>query len=123
MVLQRSYAMTFNTLIFLFCLLTMMNNLVTINGARQLKNVPPDEKEVIIDGEKIEKQVDPSKNNDIEETKVYQNQFLPPFPFPIPFPNTPIPAFPSFPFPPFPAPIPVSIPNPHFPLIPTPPME
>jgi hypothetical protein len=116
MVLLRSYAMTLNTLIFLFCLLTTMNNLVTINGARQLKNVPPDEKEAIIDGEKIENHVD-------QKTKVYQNQFLPPFPFPIPFPNTPIPAIPSFPFPPFPAPIPVRIPNPHFPLIPTPPME
>ena len=111
MVSKRSYAMTLNPLIFLFCLLTMMNNLVTINGARQLKNVPPDEKEAIIDGEKIENHVDLSNNNDMEKKNVYQNQFLSPFPFPIPFPKIVIPWLPLFPFPPFPATNPVSICN------------
>ncbi|CAJ2653154.1 unnamed protein product [Trifolium pratense] len=111
--------MTFNPLIFMFCLLLMNNLVMIINGTRQLNNIPLDEKEAIIDGSKVENQVDPNKNNEMEKTKVYPNQFLPPFPFP----NVPMPGIPSFPFPPFPAPIPVDIPNPPFPLVPTPPME
>ncbi|CAJ2646740.1 unnamed protein product [Trifolium pratense] len=108
--------MTFNPLIFMFCLLTVMNNLVTINGARQLKNISLDGKEVVIGGEKVENQVNPNKNNDMEKTKVYQNQFLPLFPF-LDIPG------PSFPFPPFQTHIVVDNPNPPFPLVPIPPME
>jgi hypothetical protein len=111
MVSKSSYAMTLNPLIFLFCLLTLMNILVAINGAREFNNIPLEEKEVDVGGEKIENHVDLSNNNDMEKKNVYQNQFLSPFPFPIPFPKIVIPWLPLFPFPPFPATNPVSIRN------------
>jgi len=115
MAFQRSYIMTLNPLIFLCSLLLVMSNLVTISGARQLNNIPIKEKEVI-GGAKVEDQVDPSKNYNMEKTQVDKNQ-LPPFPFPTP----PLP-IPTFPLPPLPPTLPVPgvprLPIPSPPLLP-----
>ncbi|CAL5186999.1 unnamed protein product [Lathyrus oleraceus] len=107
--------MTSNPLMFLFCLFAVMNNFVSVSGARKLNNITLDEK--VSGGAKVEEdQVHPSKSN-MENTKVDKNQYLPPFPFPTP--TLPVPAFPLPPLPPVP-PIP-GVPVPPLP-IPSPPI-
>lgn len=115
MALQRSYSMTLSPLMFLFCLFAVMNNFVSVSGARKLNNITLDEK--VSGGAKVEDQVDPSKSN-MENTKVDKNQYLPPFPFPTP--TLPVPAFPLPPLPPVP-PLP-GLPVPPIPGVPVPPL-
>ncbi|KEH29734.1 hypothetical protein MtrunA17_Chr2g0303041 [Medicago truncatula] len=124
MAFQKSYTMTLNPLMFLFCLLLVMTNFVTISGSRQFKNIPIKEKEVI-GGGKVEDQVNPSKNYNIEKTQVDKNQ-LPPFPLPappLPIPTLPVPGVPRLPIPSPPLLPPGDIPGvPPLP-VPSPPIE
>lgn len=111
----------------LLCLVVVMNNLVTLSSARQLKN-SANEKEEVIGKSEITNgggdQVDPSKNNN-NKAKMELDDL---HPFPFPFPQfSPVPVqdglpfpFPRFPFPSFP---PIDIPGvpPYLP-VPSPPI-
>ena len=147
---HRFYTMTLS-LMLLFCLVAVFNNLVTLTSARQLKNSST-EKEVN-GGENGGDQVDPSKNTkakmELNEKEVHgsdhggagqmdpskntkanmglDDQKQLPFPFPFPF-SPSVPEIPGFPMPtpldgfPFPTPFDIpGIPPLPIPTIPMPP--
>nr|KYP44807.1 hypothetical protein KK1_033668 [Cajanus cajan] len=119
MVFQYSFTMTSN-IMFLFCLVAVINNTVVPSSATRQLKASLDEKEAMSSTEnRGHDQVDPiNKNNNMEskEQNFDKNQFPPVFPFPrrpfplppyvpgLPWPIQPppigIPGIPSFPFPP-----------------------
>ncbi|KAK7328523.1 hypothetical protein VNO77_22632 [Canavalia gladiata] len=125
--------MTLNPML-LFCLVAVIQNVVTLSNARQLKSIP-DEK--VVNGGENRDEVSKKKMAKKEENEE-QNPLPFPFPFPFPYPfpypqpqvpglGGPITPIPEFPFPlnspPFPTPaVPNWPPFPPFPPINIPPV-